>query len=67
MYSGKTVEISNCDAEGRLVLALGMAHATKHMLTLLNYSILTLLNYIILTLLIYRCWQMAWRMQPSTC
>ena len=47
MYSGKTVEISNCDAEGRLVLALGMAHATKHMLTLLNY--------IILTLFIYRC------------
>ena len=30
MYSGKTVEINNCDAEGRLVLADGVAHATKH-------------------------------------
>jgi probable aminopeptidase NPEPL1 len=30
MYSGKTVEINNTDAEGRLVLADGVAHATKH-------------------------------------
>jgi probable aminopeptidase NPEPL1 len=30
MYSGKTVEVNNCDAEGRLVLADGVAHATKH-------------------------------------
>ena len=30
MYSGKTVEINNCDAEGRLVLGDGVAHATKH-------------------------------------
>lgn len=30
MYSGKTVEVNNCDAEGRLVLGDGVAHATKH-------------------------------------
>lgn len=30
MYSGKTVEVNNCDAEGRLVLADGVSHATKH-------------------------------------
>ena len=30
MYSGKTVEVNNCDAEGRLVLADGVAHATRH-------------------------------------
>ena len=29
MFSGKTVEVNNCDAEGRLVLADGVAHATK--------------------------------------
>ncbi|KAJ3097796.1 putative aminopeptidase npepl1 [Phlyctochytrium planicorne] len=29
-YSGKTVEINNTDAEGRLVLADGVAHVTKH-------------------------------------
>lgn len=31
MYSGKTVEVNNTDAEGRLVLADGVAHATKHL------------------------------------
>ncbi|KAI8846689.1 hypothetical protein BC829DRAFT_398002 [Chytridium lagenaria] len=30
-YSGKTVEINNTDAEGRLVLADGICHATKHL------------------------------------
>ncbi|GKY95744.1 hypothetical protein MPSEU_000535200 [Mayamaea pseudoterrestris] len=30
MYSGKSVEVNNPDAEGRLVLADGVAHATKH-------------------------------------
>jgi probable aminopeptidase NPEPL1 len=30
LYSGKTVEINNTDAEGRLVLGDGVAHATKH-------------------------------------
>jgi len=29
-YSGKTVEINNSDAEGRLVLSDAVAHATKH-------------------------------------
>lgn len=29
MYSGKTVEINNKDAEGRLVLADGVAYAKK--------------------------------------
>eukprot|EP00041_Stephanoeca_diplocostata_P012044 m.200332 g.200332 ORF g.200332 m.200332 type:complete len:549 (-) comp18787_c0_seq2:167-1813(-) len=30
-YSGKTVEINNTDAEGRLVLGDGVAYATKHL------------------------------------
>jgi probable aminopeptidase NPEPL1 len=30
MYSGKTVEINNTDAEGRLVLGDGVAYATRH-------------------------------------
>lgn len=30
MYSGKTVEINNTDAEGRLVLGDGVAHASQH-------------------------------------
>eukprot|EP00934_Nitzschia_sp_Nitz4_P004401 Nitzschia sp. Nitz4//scaffold59_size112058//70731//72556//NITZ4_004114-RA/size112058-snap-gene-0.85-mRNA-1//-1//CDS//3329555138//4391//frame0 len=31
MYSGKTVEINNADAEGRLVLSDGVANAAKHL------------------------------------
>uniref|UniRef100_K3WWD2 Cytosol aminopeptidase domain-containing protein n=1 Tax=Globisporangium ultimum (strain ATCC 200006 / CBS 805.95 / DAOM BR144) TaxID=431595 RepID=K3WWD2_GLOUD len=31
LYSGKTVEINNTDAEGRLVLADGVAYAAKHL------------------------------------
>jgi probable aminopeptidase NPEPL1 len=31
MYSGKSVEINNTDAEGRLVLADGVAYACKHL------------------------------------
>jgi probable aminopeptidase NPEPL1 len=30
LYSGKAVEVNNCDAEGRLVLGDGVAHVTKH-------------------------------------
>ena len=30
-YSGKTVEVNNTDAEGRLVMADGLAHATRHL------------------------------------
>jgi len=30
LYSGKTVEINNSDADGRLVLSDGVAHVTKH-------------------------------------
>eukprot|EP01134_Creolimax_fragrantissima_P006671 CFRG6671T1 len=30
-YSGKTVEINNTDAEGRLVLADGVSYATRHL------------------------------------
>jgi len=30
LYSGKTCEINNTDAEGRLVLADGVAHVSKH-------------------------------------
>jgi len=31
LYSGKSVEINNTDAEGRLVLGDGVAYATKHL------------------------------------
>ncbi|KAE9270764.1 hypothetical protein PF008_g30524 [Phytophthora fragariae] len=31
MYSGMTVEVKNTDAEGRLVLADGVAYAVKHL------------------------------------
>ena len=31
LYSGKTVEVNNTDAEGRLVLGDGVAHASKHL------------------------------------
>jgi len=31
MYSGKTVEVNNTDAEGRLVLADGLAYAVRHL------------------------------------
>jgi len=31
MYSGKTVEVNNTDAEGRLVLADGVAYAVRHL------------------------------------
>ena len=31
LYSGKTVEINNTDAEGRLVLGDGVAYATQHL------------------------------------
>jgi probable aminopeptidase NPEPL1 len=31
MYSGKTVEINNTDAEGRLVLGDGVAYASRHL------------------------------------
>lgn len=31
MYSGRTVEVNNTDAEGRLVLADGVAYAVKHL------------------------------------
>ena len=31
MYSGKTIEVNNTDAEGRVVLADGVAYAVKHL------------------------------------
>jgi probable aminopeptidase NPEPL1 len=31
MYSGKTVEVNNTDAEGRLVLGDGVSYASKHL------------------------------------
>ena len=31
MYSGRTVEVNNTDAEGRLVLADGVAYASRHL------------------------------------
>jgi len=33
LYSGKTVEVNNTDAEGRLVLSDGVAYATRHLKT----------------------------------
>lgn len=42
-YSGKTIEINNTDAEGRLILADGVAHAVKHLqpTTLIDVATLT--------------------------
>lgn len=42
MYSGKTVEINNTDAEGRLVLADGVAYASRHLKPDLVTTIATL-------------------------
>eukprot|EP00761_Pharyngomonas_kirbyi_P011975 gb/GECH01012001.1/.p1 GENE.gb/GECH01012001.1/~~gb/GECH01012001.1/.p1 ORF type:complete len:500 (+),score=144.91 gb/GECH01012001.1/:1-1500(+) len=42
MYSGKTVEVNNTDAEGRLVLADGVAYATKHLDPELIFDMATL-------------------------
>jgi len=43
MYSGRTVEINNTDAEGRLVLSDGVAYAAKdlHCTTILDMATLT--------------------------
>ena len=43
LYSGKTVEVNNTDAEGRLVLGDGVAYATKHLnvSTLVDLATLT--------------------------
>ncbi|KAJ3275748.1 putative aminopeptidase npepl1 [Terramyces sp. JEL0728] len=42
MYSGKTVEVNNTDAEGRLVLSDGIAYSTKHLKPDLVIDIATL-------------------------
>ena len=42
MYSGRTVEINNTDAEGRLVLADGVAYAARHLDPKLIVDIATL-------------------------
>lgn len=42
LYSGKTVEINNTDAEGRLVLGDGVAYATKHLSPTLVVDLATL-------------------------
>jgi probable aminopeptidase NPEPL1 len=42
MYSGKTVEVNNTDAEGRLVLADGVAYASRHLNPSLIVDIATL-------------------------
>ncbi len=42
MYSGKTVEVNNTDAEGRLVMADGVAYAVKHLKPTLVLDIATL-------------------------
>jgi probable aminopeptidase NPEPL1 len=43
LYSGKTVEVNNTDAEGRLILADGVAYAVKHLQasTVLDMATLT--------------------------
>lgn len=43
LYSGRTVEINNTDAEGRLVLADGVAYAQKDLkaTTILDMATLT--------------------------
>ncbi|NUN15214.1 MAG: leucyl aminopeptidase family protein [Myxococcales bacterium] len=42
LYSGKTVEINNTDAEGRLVLGDGVAYATRHLSPTLIVDLATL-------------------------
>ncbi|KAL7750216.1 hypothetical protein RI367_004389 [Sorochytrium milnesiophthora] len=42
MYSGKSVEVNNTDAEGRLVLGDGVAYASKHLKPALIVDIATL-------------------------
>jgi len=42
LYSGKTVEVNNTDAEGRLVLADGCAYAAKHLSPSVIFDIATL-------------------------
>lgn len=42
LYSGKTVEVNNTDAEGRLVLADGCAYAAKHLSPRVIFDIATL-------------------------
>jgi probable aminopeptidase NPEPL1 len=42
LYSGKTVEVNNTDAEGRLVLADGCAYAAKHLFPSVIFDIATL-------------------------
>lgn len=47
MYSGKTVEINNTDAEGRLVLADGVAYAKKDLKANVIVDMATLTGVII--------------------
>ncbi|KAJ3225864.1 putative aminopeptidase npepl1 [Clydaea vesicula] len=49
MYSGKTVELNNTDAEGRLVLADGVAYATKHFAPDVVLDIATLTGAVLVT------------------
>jgi len=42
MYSGKTVEVNNTDAEGRLILADGVAYACRHLRPSLVVDVATL-------------------------
>ncbi len=49
-YSGKTVEITNTDAEGRLVLADAMAYAVKHLKPTRMIDFATLTGAIVVSL-----------------
>jgi probable aminopeptidase NPEPL1 len=42
LYSGKTVEVNNTDAEGRLVLGDGVAYAVKHLSPTVIFDMATL-------------------------
>lgn len=56
MFSGKTVEINNTDAEGRLVLADGAAWATKNLnpSVLIDMATLTGKYYALNIILMYK-------------
>ncbi|XP_046901832.1 probable aminopeptidase NPEPL1 [Hypomesus transpacificus] len=76
LYSGKTVEINNTDAEGRLVLSDGVVYASKDLCAdiILDMATLTGAQYhaAVMTNSEHRggclcaCWLQQWRPGPSS-
>lgn len=49
-YSGKTVEVNNTDAEGRLILADAMAYAARHLKPTMMIDLATLTGNVVMSL-----------------